>query len=48
MERMITMTKDTIEKRIPENLVSEYLHLGWKRKKEEKQLEEKPHSFKIK
>lgn len=47
MERKIAMKKGTIEKKIPENLVSEYLHLGWK-KKEEKLLEEKPHSFKMK
>lgn len=47
MERKITMRKGTIEKKIPENLVSEYLHLGWK-KKVEKLQEEKPHSFKLK
>ena len=47
MERKITMKKGTVEKQIPENLVSEYLHLGWK-KKEQKPVEEKPHSFKLK
>lgn len=31
MEIKIKMSKDTITKDIPENLISEYTHLGWQR-----------------
>lgn len=52
MERKITMKKGSIEKNIPVNLVSEYLHLGWKEVKNEskfdKETEEKPSTFRLK
>lgn len=49
MERKITMRKGTIEKKIPVNLVSEYMQLGWKEVKQIKTIEEeKPSTFKLK
>ena len=49
MERKITMKKGTIEKKIPVNLVSEYMQLGWKEVKQIKIIEEeKPSTFKLK
>ena len=42
MERKITMRKGTIEKKIPVNLISEYMQLGWKEIKQRKIEEEKP------
>lgn len=51
MERKITMRKGTIEKKIPVNLVSEYMQLGWKevkqRKIQEETIEER-NTFKLK
>ena len=41
MERKIAMKKGTIEKKIPVNLVSEYMQLVWKEVKAQK-IEEKP------
>jgi hypothetical protein len=41
MERKITMKKGTIEKKIPVNLVSEYMQLGWKEVKNQKEEKEK-------
>lgn len=52
MERKITMRKGTIEKKIPVNLISEYMQLGWKevkqRKVEEKIATEKLSTFRLK
>ena len=52
MERKIAMKKGTIEKKIPVNLVSEYMQLGWKevkqRKIEEEKTVEKLDAFKLK
>lgn len=48
MERKITMRKGTIEKKIPVNLVSEYMQLGWKEVKQIKIIEEKPSTFRLK
>ena len=52
MERKITMRKGTIEKKIPVNLVSEYMQLGWREVKNELKLNketiEKPSAFKLK
>lgn len=52
MERKITMKKGTIEKKIPVNLVSEYMQLGWKEVKNElkenKGTTEKPLAFRLK
>lgn len=42
MERKIAMRKGTIEKKIPVNLISEYMQLGWKEVKQRKIEEEKP------
>ena len=52
MERKITMRKGSIEKKIPVNLVSEYMQLGWKEVKNElkinKETIEKPSAFRLK
>lgn len=48
MERKITMKKGSIEKKIPVNLVSEYMQLGWKEVKQTTIEEEKPSTFKLK
>lgn len=52
MERKITMRKGSIEKKIPVNLVSEYMQLGWREIKKElkfnKETTEKPSAFKLK
>ena len=51
MERKITMKKGSIEKKIPVNLVSEYMQLGWKEVKQPKVVEqniEKTSTFKLK
>lgn len=49
MERKIAMKKGTIEKKIPVNLVSEYMQLGWKEVKKIKTIEEeKPSTFRLK
>lgn len=50
MERKILMKKDSIEKRIPENLVSEYMQLGWEKVRDRKNedFSEKPNSFRLK
>ena len=52
MERKITMRKGTIEKKIPVNLISEYMQLGWRevkfRKNEEEKTVEKVNTFRLK
>lgn len=51
MERKITMRKGTIEKKIPVNLISEYMQLGWEEVKQPKFVEttaEKPSAFRLK
>lgn len=51
MERKITMRKGTIEKKIPVNLISEYMQLGWKEVKQLKATEkpvEKTSTFRLK